>query len=115
MTRLRLLLEEFHPKAKHVPGADDNTADCLSRNRMKQKRYNVIKWEPRSKPLKYCNEVAKDPFVLLTQVMSHNHFEEEDWENLFETSNRTTSEFEDKYPLSTTPLHQDKCNEVDLI
>ena len=65
MTRWRLLLEEFHPKVKHIVAAD-----CLSRNEMKHVPFDVVEWEPLSKPLQYCDKVAKDPCMLLTQVMT---------------------------------------------
>ena len=114
MTQWRLLLEEFHPKVKHIAGPKNEAADCLSRNKMKHVPFDVVEWEPRSKPLQYCDEVAKDPCMLLTQVMARNDFEEEGWEDLFASSNGGRSEFEDQYPLSTTWLHQDQCNDVQL-
>ena len=114
MTRWRLLLEEFHPKVKHIAGPKNEAADCLSRNKMKHMPFDVIEWEPRSKPLEYCDEVAKDPYVLLTQVMARNNFEDEGWEDLFASRNGGTKEFEDRYPLSTTRLHQDQCDDVQL-
>ena len=52
--------------------------------------------------------------MLLTQVMSHNEFKEECWGNLFASSNGRRKEFEDKYPLNMTWLHQDQCNNVQL-
>ena len=63
MTCWRLLLEEFHPKVKHIAGPKNEAADCLSRNKMKHVPFDVIEWEPRSKPLQYCDEVAKDSYV----------------------------------------------------
>ena len=52
--------------------------------------------------------------MLLTQVMARNDFEEEGWEDLFVSSTGGRSEFEDRYPLSTTRLQQDQGNDVQL-
>ena len=46
--------------------------------------------------------------------MSYNKFKEGGWENIFASSNGGRSEFEGKYPLSTTWLHQYQCNDVQL-
>ena len=53
MARWRLLLEEYHPKVVHVSGEKNTAADCLSRNEMKHMDFDVIKWEPLSKRLRY--------------------------------------------------------------
>ena len=46
--------------------------------------------------------------------MARNNFEDEGWEDLFASRNGGTKEFEDRYPLSTTRLHQDQCDDVQL-
>ena len=44
----------------------------------------------------------------------HKDIEEESSENLFESSTGGRNDFEDKYPLGTTWLHQDQCNDAQL-
>ena len=40
--RWRLLLEEYHPKVAHVKGVDNDAADCLSRNDMEERAFDLI-------------------------------------------------------------------------
>ena len=66
MTWWRLLLEEFHSKVKHITGTDNDAVDCLSQNMMKHMPFGFVEWVPPSKPLTYCDKVAKDSCMLLT-------------------------------------------------
>ncbi len=63
MIRWRLLLEEFHPRVKHVAGVDNAAADALSRLNMCPKQDDVIDWEPKSKPLRYERDEANKHLV----------------------------------------------------
>ena len=77
MTQWRLLLEEFHLNVKHIAGTnDDDAADFSSRNQIKHVHFDVVEWETLSKLPAYCDEVAKDPYMLLMQVMSQNKFKD---------------------------------------
>ena len=46
MIRWILLLEDFHPRVKHIAGEKNLSADALSQLEMKHKYHDVIDWEP---------------------------------------------------------------------
>ena len=82
-------MEEYHLKAVHITGVDNDASDALSRLPMKKKSFDTIQWQKPNQRLRYSDGTKEDIFVVMTKVMSQNPFEDGNFdETLYLVSTR---------------------------
>ena len=110
------MMEEYHPKVVHIAGVDNDASDALSRLPMKEKSFDTIQWQKPNRHLRYSDGTKEDIFVAMTKVMSHNSFEDGDFdETLYPVSTRAQQEVEDRFPLSCKRMQDDQLSDVKLM
>ena len=79
-----MLLEEYHPKVAHVKGVGNDAADCLSRNDLEDRAFDLVEGEPPMERLRYFffdDEESEDSVkgcdncMVMTETMSMCDFE----------------------------------------